>query len=225
MAGEATRAAILDAAERVFANHGFDGATVRCIAEAAAVNQGLIHYHFDSKERLYAEVFARRATDINERRTERLEWLFAEARPGVPSLEKVIEALLRPTIELGRDPARGGRHYAKLLAAAANATDLRSIRLIRRQYDGIATQFIDAIRRVLPGIGRADAVWGYLSAIGIAIPLMARTGRAAELSDGICDDEDVASVLDRTVVFICAGLRALAHTTETDLRMYPQEAI
>ena len=225
MAGEATRAAILDAAERVFANRGFDGATMRSIAEAASVNQGLIHYHFDSKERLYGEVFARRAGDINHRRIERLEWLFAEAKPGVPSLEKVIEALLRPTIELGRDPARGGRYYAKLLAAAANATDLRSIRLIRRQYDGIATQFIDAIRRVLPGIGQADAVWGYLSAIGIAIPLMARTGRAAELSDGACDDEDVASVLERTVLFICAGLRALARNTEADFHTHSQEAI
>lgn len=225
MAGESTRAAILDAAERVFANRGFDGATMRSIAEAAAVNQGLIHYHFDSKERLYSEVFARRAGDINDRRIERLEWLFAEAEPGMPSLEKVIEALLRPTIELGRDPARGGRHYAKLLAAAANATDLRSIRLIRRQYDGIASRFIEAIRRVLPGIDQADAVWGYLSAIGIAIPLMARTGRAAELSEGVCDDEDVASVLERTVLFICAGLRALARTPDADLRLFPQEAI
>jgi AcrR family transcriptional regulator len=47
-----SRDAILDAAERLFANSGFDGTSMRSIAEAADVAQALLHYHFGTKERL-----------------------------------------------------------------------------------------------------------------------------------------------------------------------------
>src|SRR5262249_1824395 len=50
-----SRDAILDAAERLFADSGFDGTSMRSIAEAAGVAQGLLHYHFGTKERLFAE--------------------------------------------------------------------------------------------------------------------------------------------------------------------------
>jgi AcrR family transcriptional regulator len=63
-----TQELILDAAEAVFANSGFDGATTRAIAEEAGVNPALIHYHFRSKERLFEAVFARRSEAINARR-------------------------------------------------------------------------------------------------------------------------------------------------------------
>lgn len=49
----ATRDRILDAALHAFASHGFDGAKTRAIAAAAGVNQGLITYHFSSKEALW----------------------------------------------------------------------------------------------------------------------------------------------------------------------------
>jgi TetR/AcrR family transcriptional regulator len=56
---EQTRATILDAAEDEFANHGFDGTRMVAIAERARVTHGLVHYYFDSKERLYEEVVGR----------------------------------------------------------------------------------------------------------------------------------------------------------------------
>jgi AcrR family transcriptional regulator len=52
---EETRAKILDAALRVFSDHGFAAAGTREIAAQAGVNQGLITYHFKSKEKLWRE--------------------------------------------------------------------------------------------------------------------------------------------------------------------------
>lgn len=57
---EATRAAILDAAEEVFLAHGFSQATTSAIAERAGVTKSLLHHHFGSKEGLWSEVKARR---------------------------------------------------------------------------------------------------------------------------------------------------------------------
>lgn len=52
-----TRLALLDAACRLFAEHGFDAVSTRMIAEAAQVNLGGIHYHFGGKEQLYVAAF------------------------------------------------------------------------------------------------------------------------------------------------------------------------
>lgn len=59
---EATRAAILAAAEEVFLEHGFGRAPVSHIAERAGVTKSLIHHHFKSKTELWREVKLRRFT-------------------------------------------------------------------------------------------------------------------------------------------------------------------
>ncbi len=59
---EATREAILDAGESVFAQHGFDGARIDSIAEASGYNKSLIFQYFEDKLGLYAAVI-RRADD------------------------------------------------------------------------------------------------------------------------------------------------------------------
>ena len=51
--GEATRAALVEAAVSVFSERGFDGASTREIAEAAGLKQGLLTYHFPNKEGLW----------------------------------------------------------------------------------------------------------------------------------------------------------------------------
>ena len=49
--GEKTRQKILDAAERLFADQGFDATSVESIAAAAGVNKALIYYYFKDKWR------------------------------------------------------------------------------------------------------------------------------------------------------------------------------
>jgi AcrR family transcriptional regulator len=54
-AGESrTREAILDAARRSFAEHGYDRATIRGIAAGAGVNPALVHHFYGTKEGLFA---------------------------------------------------------------------------------------------------------------------------------------------------------------------------
>jgi len=202
-----TETAILDAAERVFAEAGFHGATTRAIAEGAGANPALIHYYFGTKEALYEAVFARRSDAINGERRERLTALQAA---GAPGLEALLEALLTPTIALGRDPARGGADYARLLAHVAAGTDARSQRLARARYDDTARLFIAAIAAAVPGLSATDAVRVYLHAISIGMALMAPTGRARDLSDGAIGDEPVARIVAGAVRFIAAGIRATA---------------
>lgn len=54
--GEATRRALIQAAVSVFAEHGYEAASVRVITAKAKVNQGAITYHFGGKDGLYRAV-------------------------------------------------------------------------------------------------------------------------------------------------------------------------
>ncbi|MDR3633703.1 MAG: TetR/AcrR family transcriptional regulator [Isosphaeraceae bacterium] len=56
---EGTKRAVVDAAERLFAERGFAGTSMRDISEASGVSQPLIQHHFGSKEGLYSSVLRR----------------------------------------------------------------------------------------------------------------------------------------------------------------------
>jgi AcrR family transcriptional regulator len=62
-----TRERLLDVAERVFAEQGFAGASVRAITDGAGANLGAVNYYFQSKENLYLEVFRRGGSRLRER--------------------------------------------------------------------------------------------------------------------------------------------------------------
>ncbi|MFC3614336.1 TetR/AcrR family transcriptional regulator [Lutimaribacter marinistellae] len=198
--------AILDAAEQVFAASGFEGSALREIAERAEVAQGLIHYHFKSKEGLFEAVVARRSDQINGARARRLKELRGSA---APRLEAIVDALFRPTIEAGLDQARDGGAYARILVSFANSADPRDQALAETYYDPIAREYISALMEAEPGLTRPNAVWAYMFAIGVGMTMMAKTGRAHRLSDGLCDDGDADQMLDHIIPFICAGIRAL----------------
>jgi AcrR family transcriptional regulator len=56
--GVDTRAAIVDAARRSFATHGYDKASLRGIARQAGVDPALVHHYFDGKAALFAETLS-----------------------------------------------------------------------------------------------------------------------------------------------------------------------
>jgi AcrR family transcriptional regulator len=58
---------LLNTAESLFSQKGFDGTSVRDIAEAAGINTAMISYYFGSKEKLMEEIFERKSLNIKEK--------------------------------------------------------------------------------------------------------------------------------------------------------------
>lgn len=199
------RGDIMHAAERVFARSGFDGATTRAIADEASVNLGLIHYHFGSKEALFEQVIARHARQVNDRRRALLGEVLAD--PESATLEAILDALMRPTIELSRGE---GQHYSRIIVQIASGSDERSIQLTAQNFNEIALEFIDALEKHVPGLSREDVVWAYMNAISVGMLMIARTGRAAQLSNGLCDEAETEEAIARVVRYLAAGTRGLA---------------
>lgn len=83
---EATRAAILAAAEAEILEHGFAGASTAAIARRAGVTKSLIHHHFGSKDGLWREVKYLRFSEYAERQMTML-------RDQEPSAELLRESM------------------------------------------------------------------------------------------------------------------------------------
>lgn len=109
-----TRTAIMDAAERLMAEHGLNGVSLRSILAEAGANTAALHYHFGSREHLVEAVLARRGRPMNLRRREMLDAL--EARPTPPTLYDIVAAVVDPLIELLQREGEAGRSYIRFLA-------------------------------------------------------------------------------------------------------------
>src|ERR1700759_5336576 len=98
----ATKAAVFNAAERLFALHGFQNVSVRDITAEAGVNLASVNYHFGSKDALLFEIFRRRTSELNRERAAMLHE--AAGRPaGKPPVREILEALFAPPLRWG-DP-------------------------------------------------------------------------------------------------------------------------
>src|SRR5215469_13108585 len=93
-----TKARILDAAEKLFGQKGFEATSLRDITAEAQVNLAAVNYHFQSKESLIDAVIARRIEPVNRHRLEMLD----AAGPN-PTLEQILRAFLLPVLELKTD--------------------------------------------------------------------------------------------------------------------------
>jgi len=92
---EGTREAILDAAEKVFAEHGFDGARIDAIAAAADYNKSLIFHYFGDKLGLYAAVIRRADQQMNKGLEQTIALLYEEDTvASAHKFKTVLKALI-----------------------------------------------------------------------------------------------------------------------------------
>jgi AcrR family transcriptional regulator len=105
-----TKEKIINVAERLFAERGFAGTTLRNVSTEADVNLAAVNYHFGSKEELFRSVVARFARPIVEQELAMLKRLQAEKQ--VPSVEAVLTTLLKPCLEfLAQDKANSQHRW------------------------------------------------------------------------------------------------------------------
>ena len=197
---------ILDVAEALFAEHGYDGVTLRQIARGAGVDVALASYHFGKKLDLFNAVFERRADYLNEARSEALRKVQQSAGRGGPSVEQIIEAFLRP-LELAQETGgEGWRNYLALVAYINNSP-YWGRRMMSKLFDELVNEFIDALRTALPGATESDLYWCYHNLSGALTLTFADTGRIDKLSGDLCHSSDFEAAYDHMIPFMAAGFR------------------
>src|SRR5690349_14668665 len=141
-----TQSRVLDAAERLFAEHGFEGASIRAIVDAANVNLAAVHYHFKSKEALLEAVLLRRISVINEARLKSLDAAEAAAAPNAPSVEAIVRAFVIPTVECAhQDPT--GATFAQLMSRMFIEPKFSLTDFLGRKFGDALSRFTTALTR------------------------------------------------------------------------------
>jgi AcrR family transcriptional regulator len=206
------RERIFLAAERLFAERGFDGVSVRDIVQAAEVNLAAVSYYFGSKSELLLAVFRRRTKELNGERLALLR--DAEARHGGnPPLAEVLRAFMGPPI-LWRDPA-SGKDTASRFISRAIAEVTPDLRKILESDVSHLRGYLAALTRALPHLSQPEVCWALH--FSTALPHQCTDTnfkRLKALSEGRCDIEDVAAVLERAVRYAIGGIEAFAATAQ-----------
>ena len=206
----ATKVRILDAAESLFMEHGFEATSLRQITAAAEVNLAAVNYHFGSKEELFESVLTRRLDPMNQRTHRTADASRARGRAGT--------ALVRAHPDGDVHSGAGAR--ARSASAAARISCACSVaptpiprrssgRFLSEQYAVMIARFKAAFARALPKLPAKELSWRLHFIMGALSYTLAGTDALkliAELNPRETGNDEI--LLRRLAPFLLAGLKA-----------------
>lgn len=190
-----TKERLLDAAERLFARAGIAATSLRAVTAEAGANVAAVHYHFGSKGELLRAVFERRLLPVNAERLRQLDALEAGSQP--PSVEALVEALVRPGLEFASEHPTLSELVGILQAEPAD--EIRP--LFQEVFGETIERFTVALHRALPELDEEQLHARYGFAIGAMLSVITHRGPFELEPRGAIPD---------LVRFLAAGMRAPA---------------
>ena len=198
---------LVEAAEPLFSDNGFDGVSVRDVTQAAAANVAAVNYHFGSREGLVEVVMARNLEPIQEQRLARLE--AAEGRwanQAVP-LEEVVDAFVRPLVTQVEKSQLPEESYFRLIGRILERDSRGMPSEIESRTSDLNDRFIRSISKILPMVAEEDLVWRLHFVTGAMIHMLTHGDLMHETSKGAGSMPGMATTMERFQRFAVAGIR------------------
>ncbi len=202
---EDTRQRLLDAAEALFAEHGFAETSLRKITARAKANLAAVSYHFGSKDELIRAVFARRLEPLTEERLARLTALEAGGR--AVTVEAALAAFIEPSLRLRREGPHGER-FTRLLGRVLIEVPDSLRELLRHHYGQLLERFQQALARTLPNLPLDELRWRLRFTLGVLSFTYITAPPREPGGDRTAGSEEW--LLQQLIRFLSAGLRAPA---------------
>ncbi|NEQ47322.1 MAG: TetR/AcrR family transcriptional regulator [Leptolyngbya sp. SIOISBB] len=199
-----TKTQILDAAERLIAEKGFSGTTLRNIVSAAGVNLAAVSYHFGSKEDLLRAVVHRIAVPVVTGQRDRLEQL--KQKTDTPSVEDLLITFLTPPLEfvMGNESYRLVR--AQFMGRCRSEPEpVQSI--AHGEFSPNVDLFLDALQRALPDQSRSQLTWKLDLVVAALIRVQTEASKPGALLRS-SQPQDIQETIASLVKFLAAGMQA-----------------
>jgi AcrR family transcriptional regulator len=212
----ATAERLLDTAERLFAEHGYDGVGMRALADEAGVNLGATTYHYGSKEKLYIETFMRRFHPTNVERVELLRQAEAAAKGKPVSVEKIVDCMLRPPFMT----VLAHPYFPALLARNLFMPPPFMQELLHKELAPHTEPFIAALARALPKLPPEVLQMRFMFSGGVLLMFSSQLSKMPMRDNpALCE-----LTLKEMVNFVANGLRAELLVTGKDVlpMVFPQ---
>jgi AcrR family transcriptional regulator len=195
-----TRQQLILAAERLFAERGIEGVSLREINLAAKQrNTSAAHYHFGSKDALIDAIFEYRRAEIGRRRDEILDALEQSGRLDARSLAEALVMPLAAEVQRGQESGR----YLEFLAHLF-LTSPSQVGEILRKHQAADARWIGVAQRALPSLPRR-VLWTRLFLMGrhVVISLAVYQRRGLVIAD-VTFEAYLSDMVDAVAGYISA---------------------
>ncbi len=195
-----TKEKILDVAEGLFAEYGFNDTSLRTITSKAGVNLASVNYHFGDKKTLvravlnrYLEAFMPEMKQSLERLNERDDYDMAE----------VFEALRAPLRSLSELRPNGTSRFMLLIGRGYTDVQGHLRWFITNRYNDVLTLFTDSVLKANPNLTRETLFWRLHFTLGTCVFTMASSQALAEIAENDFGSKvDPKSVVDQLIPYL-----------------------
>jgi AcrR family transcriptional regulator len=198
---------LLEEAEKLFADRGFDVVSIRDITKAAEANSAAVNYHFGSKDGLIAVVVSRYLVPINEKRLTELNSLEKQYGSQPVPIESLLEAMVRPMAGVVRKSELSERLFYKLLGRIFSLQHEGFPAVVEQQVKLLANRFRRALGKHFPNVSEEELAWKIQFVVGAMIHTLIHQEWMNRMTDGASGAPSVEVTLERFVRFAAAGLR------------------
>ncbi|MFM2242575.1 MAG: hypothetical protein RLZ97_1430 [Verrucomicrobiota bacterium] len=205
--GAVTRQKLLEAAETLFSEMGFDRVTVRDVTDKAGANVAAVNYHFGSREGLVEKVIERHISPVNEERLARLDMLERKSGAKAVVLEEILEAFVRPFLTQLRRSELSEKLTFKLMGRMLGDQAGRMPATVEAQFNEVVHRFRRAFAKALPHLDEEELLWRTHFMAGGMIHAMAHADLLHRLTRGASGNPSTEQTLSRFIRYAAAGLR------------------
>lgn len=204
-----TKTRILDAAETLFAQNGYQQTSIKALARRARVNQAAVNYHFGSKNALVEKVIARRLSLINDLRMEKLREVAEAAlrQGGKPAVRDLLRAFIEPVFSVTQSMEKG--KCLLLIEGRAFADPDETIRnTFIRHFRPVFTRFSELMAEALPGLPEEVRQWRLHFVVGAMAHALRVCGSQPRMPGIFPPAHHAEQVVDLLVTFLAGGMQA-----------------
>ncbi len=213
-AGNNVEGRLIEAAEKLFSEKGFDGTSVRDLTSEADCNVAAINYYFGSKENLYQQVFRRRLTELRDIRLKSIRQVM-ERDPSEVTLENLLRAFANAFIEPLLDQS-SGRRIMTLICREMLDPRLPGSVFMEEMIIPVQSALQQAMMKICPNLERTKALMSIHSLVAQLVHIIRVKAMFEQADSDQLPLLDLGRAVDHVVAFSAAGIRAVAGEKKND---------
>lgn len=201
-----TKEKILDAAEKLFSDNGFNGTSLREITSQAEVNLAAVNYHFGSKKELIKAVMSRYMNELSPRLMTTLTSVQAKDKP---TLIEVFSAFVEPLLALNMFRENGTSIFLQLLGRGYTDSQGFLRWFLTTKYPQVIENFIAAVQKAYPELEPEEMFWRLHFTMGTVVFTMSSSDALIDIAQNDYDQHiNIEDVIEKLIPYVAAGVGA-----------------
>ena len=202
---------LMDCAEKIFAEKGYDKASIREITATANVNLASVHYHFGSKQNLLQRLLDRKLEWLNQQRLMALKTLENKSKNKALKPSQILDAFFGTLLDMLDEKDYGGEMFLRLLGRSTLEPNCLISSISNGKSNAVTERFRDALFKALPNVPKNEIVWRFHFMVGATSYAISGSGlNKLFITAEVTEDESVSKRLlkKRLMSFLLGGLRS-----------------